>query len=64
MKIVKAYLVYNYKGEEIALLKAKTMAKAEELVEAHTNDRAFNYFISETEVNADAEEFGWYENPR
>lgn len=64
MRIARAYIVYNNKGEEIALLRAKSMADAENQVETYTNERAFNFIVSETEVNADKETFGWHKTPR
>lgn len=61
-KICKAYLVYDSNGDEIALLKAKSMADAENQVETYMNERVFNFFISATEVNADKEKFGWHKD--
>lgn len=60
MKITKAYIVYGQDGDEIALLKARSMAQAEKLVADRFGPEAvFNHFISETEVNAEVETFGW-----
>lgn len=64
MRICKAYIVFDRNGDEIALLKAKSLADAENKVETYTNERAFNFTIQPTEVNADAETFGWYDSPR
>lgn len=60
MRIAKAYIVYGKDGEEIALLKAKTMAQAEKLVVERLGKPDFpTYHIAATEVDADSETFGW-----
>lgn len=70
MRITKAYIVYGKDGEEIALLKAKDMYQAERIVRDRFGKSAPvwklpvgypmpEYFISQTEVDADTETFGW-----
>ena len=59
-KICKAYIVYDSNGDEIALLKAKSMQDAEDEVVAYTNERAFNFCIEATEVAEKKVKFGWH----
>lgn len=63
-RLHKAYLVYNNKGQEVAMLKCQSMNAAEREAEAVLNERPFNFLIEETEVFASEKDFGWYEEPR